>query len=324
MELPVVQDKDWAKQAAEKSLKVGWAETDTCRFSLTRAHSHLVPAQVGTITDADGVTHRIRITRIEDDGGVRLIEAKRERSNTYNSNAQGSLPPAPVFPGTPLRGPTDGLLMLLPPLRDGDTGPGLYWAARGYLSGWQGAVLQIQRTDWVTMETVTLPATMGELTAPLAIAGTTLSVTASEPLASTTSGGIAEGLNAAAILYADGTAEIVQWETATQTAPGAYDLTGLHRGRLDTVTGDHATGARFVVLDGDVRFIPLLESDVGTLITYRSVSIGTDADAAPSQTIQFDWVAPPALETEPSNRITTDGDYRVTADGSLRTCRTWQ
>ena len=74
------------------------------------------------------MTHRIRITRIEDDGGVRLIEAKRERSNTYNSNAQGAAAPNPGFPGTSLRGPTDAVVMNMPVLRDEDDKPGIYWA----------------------------------------------------------------------------------------------------------------------------------------------------------------------------------------------------
>lgn len=292
MELPVVQDKDWAKQAAEKSLKVGWAETDTCRFSLTRAHSHLVPAQVGTLTDADGVTHRIRITRIEDDGGVRLVEAKRERSNTYNSNAQGAAGPNPGFPGSSLRGPTDAVVMNTPVLRDEDDKPGVYWAARGYLSGWQGAVLQVQRgSDWVTLGHVDAPANMGELLADLpAHAGdvddtNTLAVKVNDDLASVTFHELLSEKNALAIVNADGTVEVVQVQTWTETAPGEWQGTTLIRGRLDTQRTLHATGSRVVVLDSSVRFAHLQGADLGKTLTFRAVSVGTNPDAAPTFTL---------------------------------------
>lgn len=292
MELPVVQDKDWAKQAAEKSLKVGWAETDTCRFSLTRAHSHLVPAQVGTITDADGVTYRIRITRIEDDGGVRLVEAKRERSNTYNSNAQGTSGPNPSFPGSSLRGPTDAVVMNMPVLRDEDDKPGVYWAARGYLSGWQGAVLQVKRgSDWVTLGEVSTPATMGELLADLpAHAGdvddtNTLTVKVNDDLASVTFHELLSEKNALAIVNADGTVEVVQVQTWTETAPGEWTGTTLIRGRLDTQRSAHAAGSRVVVLDSSVRFAHLQGADLGKTLTFRAVSVGTNPDAAPTFTV---------------------------------------
>ncbi len=304
LELPITGNKDWAKQVAEKSVKVAWAETDTCKFSVSMAWAKLVPAQVGTITDSLGVVHRIRITRIEDDSGIRMVEAVRERTNTYNSTAIGGSAGNPTFPGSDIRGPTDLVLMNLPPDNTLGDVPGIYWASRGYVSGWAGAILQVNRAGiWVTLDEMVVPSTMGSLLTALPYANPlVVDVTntvrvdvGSGTLSSATDDQLALGANTATIVYPNGTAEFIQFKTAVAVSPGVYDLSTLNRGRLGTVSGAHAIGARFVLSDEGLRHVVLLPEEDGTTITLRAVSGGTDPDAAPTQTLLVDWPAPTVI-----------------------------
>lgn len=294
LEFPVVETKDWAAQSAHKSVKVGWAEADKCTFHVSIARADLVTAAVGTITDEAGTVHRVRIERIEDEGLRRMIEARRTRADVYESTVEGASKPLPLFPGSNIRGPTDGLLLNLPVMVDSNDAPGIAWAASGYLSGWVGGTLQFQRAgQWVDAGTVTLPATMGTLLSELpAHAGdvdttNTLHLRMNDSLESVTFTNLLQERNPLAILYPDGTAEIVQFQTATEVAAGEYELTTLLRGRLNTVAADHATGARAVFLDSSVQYAALQPTDVGTTLTYRFVSSGTDPDAATVQTLDL-------------------------------------
>jgi hypothetical protein len=141
---------------------------------------------------------------------------------------------------------------------------------------------------WETQTTAVAPAIIGTLASALPVADrdftdttNVLQVVVNGILNTAIAEDVYNGANVAAILYADGTAEIIQFQTATETTPGHYDLTTLQRGRLDTVIASHAIGASFVMLDASVRFIPLTTADIGATITHRAVAIGTDADAAP-------------------------------------------
>src|SRR5690606_15447214 len=121
--------------------------------------------------------------------------------------------------------------------------------------------------------------------------------------------------NPMAILRPDGTAEIIQFETATEIAAGQYELTGLLRDRLDSGASDHATGARVVFLDQAVGYALLEPTDIGQTLTYRFVSLGTDPDAAPIQTME--------LDTMESQREWPVADLEASRDGDDFTL-TWQ
>lgn len=292
IELPITGSKDWAAQVADKSIKVAWGETEECTFHVTLDHAELVTGAEGTVPYLDGSTTVVRIERIDDEGLVRMVTAKRTRKHLYESNASGVAKPLPRFPGSNIRGPTDGVLLNIPVLIDQDDRPGIHWAAAGMTSGWQGGRLQIYRAgQWETVGDVTNPAGVGTLLAPLPAhsgdvdTANVLSVRFNEELESVTWVNLLQERNPLAILRPDGTAEIVQFENATAVAPGQYDLTQLLRGRLATVPDDHATGARVVLLDTRVQYATLEPTDLGQTLQYRFVSLGTDPDAAPVQTI---------------------------------------
>lgn len=286
VELPIVGERDWAAQVADMTGKVAWAEPDTCTFHLSRAWAKLVTGAVGTITDDKGTRHTIRIEKIADDGGVRMIDARRTRKTAYQSTVNGAPIALPLFPGSNLRGPTDAVVMNLPVMLDIDDRPGIHWAAAGSLSGWSGARLQVQRAgEWMTLGDITSGCTMGALLSPLPFHGSdtdntnTLHLRINGDLASVTYPNLLTERNALAIVLPDGTAEIVQFQTATLVGAGEYECTGLIRGSLDTVRSAHAIGARVVVLDDAVRFVDLPVSMIGQTLTFRAVSLGTDPDA---------------------------------------------
>lgn len=294
MELPITGDKDWAAQVADKSIKVAWGEPDECTFHVSIAHAELVTGAEGSVPYTDGTPTVVRIERIDDEGLVRMVHARKTRRHLYESNASGAAKPLPRFPGSNVRGPTDGLLMNLPVLLDQDDRPGIHWAAAGMLSGWQGGQLQIRRAgQWTVAGTVYSSAGVGTLRSALsAHAGdvdtaNVLRVQFNEPLSSVTWENLLQERNPFAILRPDGTAEIVQAQTVTATAPGEYELTTLLRRRLATATAHHDIGARVVLLDQRVQYASLEATDLGTTLEYRFVSVGTNPDAAPILTLDL-------------------------------------
>ena len=82
--------------------------------------------------------------------------------------------------------------------------------------------------------------------------------------------------NLAALIRADGTAELIQFQDVA-LSEGVYTLTTLLRGRRGTevFTGGHAVGDLFVLLDGDgVTRRPLGLDRLGDTLHYRAVGRG--------------------------------------------------
>ena len=320
LELPVTGTKDWAAQAADKSIKVAWGEPQECTFHVSIAHAELVTGAEGTVPYTDGQPTVVRIERIEDEGLVRMVSARKTRHSLYESNASGASKPLPRFPGSNIRGPSDGLLLNIPVLIDQDDRPGIHWAAAGMLSGWQGGQLQIRRAgQWVVAGNVSASAGLGRLVNALpAHAGdldtaNVLRVQFNEELQSVSWINLLQERNPLAILRDDGTAEIIQFQTATEVSPNVFDLTTLLRGRLATVPDDHAAGARVVFLDDRVQYASLDPSDLGTTLEYRFISNGTDPDAAPIQTIELTTMESQREWPVSGLTVEQDGDdYAVT------------
>jgi hypothetical protein len=90
------------------------------------------------------------------------------------------------------------------------------------------------------------------------------------------------GANRAALIRADGVAEIIQFQDAV-LEDGVYTLTNLLRGRRGTevFTGGHAAGDLFVLLDGvSRRGLPL--SRIGATLHHRLVGRGGELRDAPT------------------------------------------
>lgn len=283
VEIPVVMSDDEAAQVAEKRIKVAWTEPEKCYFSLPYKFSYLTPCDVIWLNDGER-TRRMRITRIEEDSGVLICEASMDRQSAYVSNAKGTAtnPPIIVTPG--LIGPTNAVIMNLPVLRETDDEAGLYVAIAGYLSGWEGAELLFSTDDgatYQTAETITSKAVIGYTLTELLpeVSSEYLShqsVTIFLPEAP-------ESLSYEAMLRYGNRAvidgEVLQYQTVTTVDATTFILSGLVRGRHNTAPVGHASGARFVLFDDAVIFVPTPSWMIGRALKYKAVSIGTSADS---------------------------------------------
>lgn len=277
-----------AKQAVVKQHKLAWLNAEDTRT--LSAPLEYIGAVNSDIVQFRGRRYRVDQMRVE---GLQVVfeSAAYDRVSSYQSTAVGTEGVPPPDSEGFVRGPTVSVFMNLPVLRDADDKAGIYWAASGLLEGWRGALLQMSR-DGVTFTdtgvSVSAAATIGTLLESVGSASrygmdeVNQIMVKLNPLSpgldSTDMDGLLREANSAAILYADGTAEIVQFLTATETAPREYTLSGLLRGRLDTTPGAHNAGASFVLLNDAIRFVPLRNDDVGATITFRAISAGTVAE----------------------------------------------
>jgi hypothetical protein len=218
--------------------------------------------------------------------------------------------------------------MNMPVLTPDNDKAGVHWAATGMLSTWKGSKLSLARTagTWEVAGAMDKSCTMGWLVSTLPSASrygrddtNTLTVQlypfCPKTLESTTDDGILAEANAAALVYPDGTVEMIQFTTATLIAPNIYELTGLMRGRKDTTPGEHLADAMFVLLDTAIRFVELRPDDVGTTITFRAVSNGTDPDAADEDVLTMTSIES-LREWQPYNVV-------LRADGAGGYCVEW-
>ena len=240
--------------------------------------------------------------------------------------AAEAVPPSP--PASQVRGPTISAVMNAPVVDDANDKAGIIWAGCGPMRGWRGAQLQASRDGGATWENGPIidgPAVMGELTATLPAASryvqdntNTLSVTlyrTDASIDSTDFQGLMAERNVWAIEYPDGTVEIGQAQTGIEIADRQWELTGLMRGRQDTVAGEHLVGAKFVLLNDAVRFVAIRPDDVGKTLKFRAVSLGTDPDAAEVQDVTFTTIES-LREWQPYN-------IEVTPDGLGGYCVAW-
>lgn len=319
VEIPVVMSDDDAAQVAEKRIKVAYTEPEKCYYSLSYKFSYLTPCDVVWFNDGER-TRRVRLSRDDTDTGVSLIEASMDRQSAYVSNAKGTAtnPPIIVTPG--IIGPTNAVIMNLPLLRETDDEAGLYVAMAGYLNGWEGAELLFSTDDGATYQsaaTITSKAVIGyTLTALLAEVSSEYlsqqSVTVYLPEAP-------ESLSYEAMLRYGNRAiiggEILQYQTVTTVDETTFILSGLLRGRHNTLPVEHAAGASFVLFDEAVQFVPTPSWMIGRALKYKAVSLGTSADSY----VGLDYTYSPCIsQTEFSPTF-----VRATRDGSSNVLVTW-
>ena len=270
------------------------------------------------LTEADtivaqyrGRSQRARITKVVMNDGWQQLTCLRDRQSAYNANPQ-SVPPAVVTrPPSTIVGATRFAFMDIPALTQAGDLLGYHIATSGEVVGWRGAAVERQEgSEFGLLATDGGGTVMGTLTAALPLASewypdetNTLAVQLArsddELEAISREVWLARG-NAAAIVRADGTAEIVQFRNAVETSPGVWALSGLQRGRLNSGASAHAIGATFVLLDGSL-FVQTGSERLASTLTHRAYSVGNLPSSATAQArtwtgrSQREW--PPIIET---------------------------
>jgi hypothetical protein len=300
VELPISLSRTEAFRAADRMLKVMWEDLNgEVTFSLPAGpFAWLAPTDVLALS-LRGAVYRLRVERIEGDGSVLKITARRDRQSAYTSNLTPIPLPAPEGPPSSLAGPTILKVMNGPGLVDGDDRLGVRIALGAVLDGWSGAQVQYSADDgetWITLGTYTTRAVMGVLLSDLPYASAKVSDWANSvhvqlfddrDLDSATLSQLLRDANPIAVIRPDDTVEVIQYQAATDLGSNAWSLGNrLLRGRLGTTPAAHDAGAYFVTLESTI-FVELPTSRIGQDLLFRATSIGTSPETATE--VAFTW-----------------------------------
>lgn len=262
VELPLTLDIDSARRIADRTLWEAWTARRSVSFSLTDKWVRRSSGDVlGVLVDGQIIPYKIvRISR--GDNGVSAFEGQRDDPEVYSSEAFGTNGNVPAnvvkFPGV-----TRLVLMDMPIVSDGGDDTGFYWVVTGESTGWRGA--DIRRSidggsTYSSMNKVGVRTVIGDVAVALPTGptefwdtGNSLTVVldyAGATLESMSEDLVIAGYNAAWLGPATGQGgEIIQFTTATLTAPGTYRLSNLLRGRLGTEANTtHGSNEVFVLL----------------------------------------------------------------------------
>jgi hypothetical protein len=298
MSLNMALTPDETRAAAERLLYQRHVERESALLRLPWRYSYLQPTDVVQVVSA-GITHRLRIAQISGAmPGPLEVQAAADESAIYSVAVAGSSGSGYVAPTVSAPVQSLALLMDIVNLRDEDNSPGYYAAIAPRGAGeWKGAALYEDRgAGYSLIVTVVAPATAGVAAAALASADPAvwdyvntidLDLYAGGTLESATEAQVLNGANAALIGN-----EIIQFQTATQL--GSFDnrwrLSNLLRGRRGSeyAVSTHATGERFVLLDGAVQFLAKSLVDRGVATNFKAVTAGINIADTPATSFTWD------------------------------------
>ncbi|PWW02222.1 putative tail protein [Hoeflea marina] len=275
--LPAALDAGLARRTADDWLRDHWAGRRRLSFALPPSRPDIEAGDIVRLTLAGAPGGRFRVLRVED-GVSRRVEAvghvalpARDDGAAIDARASD----AASFGFAP-----DLVLMDLPLITGQDeTG----WAcAAGHVRPWRPLVVSssVETEGFVERVRLDIPARMGTLAEALPPGRLEGVVDRSHALeldldfgglSSVSRAALLDGGNAAAVLSATGTWEVLQFEAATETAPGRWRLERLLRGQAgsgDAMRAGAEMGARFVLLDAAVRPLGLAADAAGLARNY--------------------------------------------------------
>jgi hypothetical protein len=268
--LPLVLDQGQAIGIGARLLQDAWVMRESASFALAPSTLALDPTDE-VLLDVGGRVRRLRLTGI-DDAASRQMQAVATDPSIYEAITGPSRAPgaaqSSVSTGRALVAFLD-----LPLL----TGSEIPWAPRAaaFADPWPGSVLVLRSAsdaNYALDTSLTRAAIIGVTTADFSTGPIWRWDEASALAVKLTSGTLSSlddlsvlgGANAVAIQNADGGWEIVQFATATLTAPNQWTLTRLLRGQAGTegaMRSPVASGARVVFLDGALKQLSLSQSE---------------------------------------------------------------
>lgn len=318
VDLPFTATADQAATIALKRIKMHWHEPVTYEFWLTVAFTEWVPTDSVEYLDEDNNLYYLRIeTRNEDTGVLKFTAKKDGRGPVYGTQAVGLPLPPPISTTPGLVGETRLEILNIPVLRDQDDELGVYIAVAGSSSAWYGADVLISTDGGVNYYdafTTEQPGTIGDTETDLRAEisseygdNQSVIVKCNYGLESVSYESMLNNYNRCVI--GD---EVLQFQTAAHLGDNRYLLTGLVRGRYNTVPEAWPAGTRFVLLDSTVFFLQAQQWMIGKEIYLKPVSYGLTEDESTPTAYDYD-VAVSQTEWPPHYvRSTRDGSDSVT------------
>lgn len=280
---------DQAATVALTKLKMYWGELVDYKFSTTIKYTRLTVTDVVMVEDAKGVWHRMQLRERNEDGKIIEWEAKQHGGEwVYGAKAYGNALPPPTSTTPGLVGETRFEILNLPALTDASDELGLFLAACGESTAWNGYQLLFsidQGATYTEAFSVDTPSVIGDTLTQLEAeppgytypSAQTVQVLVNFPLESVSYDQLMMRKNLCVI--GD---ELLQFQTAELIEKIGeryrYRLSGLLRGRFYMPAETWAAGIRFVLIDPTVVFAPVQRSYLGMDLWYKAVSFGHSVD----------------------------------------------
>lgn len=278
LSVPICLGDDEGLQKAQTMLWNAWMAREEFTFTTSLAYLKYVPNDVVTLQGASA-GYTVRLVDCQFDAqGVLKWTALSEAPAIYTSTAAGGAPIGFPVQQISYSGPSDLVVLDVPPLRSTDTTPGLYIGACGFASSWPGCSVEISRdgNSYTDLVAITGASVIGVTGNALANFGggnqpdelNTLTVVIDTgSLSSVTYANFLAGNSAAAIGN-----EIVYFRNATLTAANTYRLSGFLRGvgGTDWAMGTHVAGEKFILLGNTLAPVGLNVHDIGSKLYFET------------------------------------------------------
>ena len=301
LEMPLVLTATEAAQLANNVLYRAWSQRDEFSFSTTHRYSAYEPTDI-VFVPYGGENRRVRIVKKEESGALINWSGVSEDLSVYQQIATGAAGGG-TTPAIITRAETDLMVFETPVLRDQDDYLQLTVLAGGTTPDpWPGGALYIVGKDAQALQVALGPLPARAITGRLLTDLDPVSdpISADFDLVSTfdvqvpwgtlesrTSEEVLAGFNTCVIQRADGTVEVLGFQTATLTAPGQYTLSSLlRRIRQNSSFSGASAGDKFALLkQSTTKLIGMQLQDVGAEFEFAGPRYGLALSEAATQLI---------------------------------------